>query len=143
MNLRKDHYRLLVSSDLLTRLTPLGICIGKRLCYPIHPWSFGLSAKAHNISAGLFDLPVSSRKCGWPTFAEVLYPILITVCEGSCGISKQFKELSPQPGFVISPLDGTCNTNLIFSHLFEMISGRKSENPKHNTIQWIIWLGGR
>ena len=140
MNLRKDHYRLLTLVCSI-RLTPSGIDLPHGL------FLLGVSACLPVLATFLLDGLISCQlsEPGWPAIAEVPYPFPSLVV-GVVGCSKRFKELPPQPGFVISPLLG-CAANLCFARLSvsygEATSGRKSENPKHNTIQWIIWLGGR
>ena len=140
MNLRKDHYRLLTLVCSI-RLTPSGIDLPHGL------FLLGVSACLPVLATFLLDGLISCQlsEPGWPAIAEVPYPFPSLVV-GVVGCSQRFKELPPQPGFVISPLLG-CAANLCFARLSvlygEATSGRKSENPKHNTIQWIIWLGGR
>ena len=108
MNLRKDHYRLLTLVCSI-RLTPSGIDLPHGL------FLLGVSACLPVLATFLLDGLISCQlsEPGWPAIAEVPYPFPSLVV-GVVGCSQRFKELPPQPGFVISPLLGFA-ANLCFA----------------------------
>ena len=101
MNLRKDHYRLLVLTDLLTRLTPprdrdrLRFLLGALTCLS------KLSTPCPDVSISCLDVVGQ----GGPRLLRYRTPDGAAASLGAVhvGCLIRFKELSPQPGFAISP----------------------------------------
>ena len=125
MNLRKDHYRF------ATDASAKGETIQPRAA--TLPWDIGLPAVVRQVWLSACGyLAACALLTAHP---EVLCAVVVTrVAKGG---NSAFKEPRLRIGFRVPPVGFVNKGTDCIKHRL------RAGNHKNNTIQWIIWLGGR